>query len=191
MYKALVLLLSFALLAGCSTGTNAPSASNPGPSNAAPAPAPTPAPAAAAASSSNIQPKLQELAGKDASHCGDVKSLSADEVQKASDCAMAAAKAKKPFTVSYSMPGLSVGVAGNGEGKIFTVQSEEENGKPAAPKSMPCPAELRIAQSGRLTCMPAGSMGVAPGSGNPHGGGMATPPAGTANPHPTPPSKSH
>ncbi len=145
------------------------------------------------ASASDIQPKLQELAGKNATNCGDVKSLSGDELKKASDCAMDSAKSKKAFLVSYDMPGLSVGVAGTSEGKLFTVQSEEENGKPATPKSQPCPAELRVAQSGRVTCMPAGSMGVTPGSANPHGGGLTMPPAGTPNPHATTPApqKSH
>ncbi len=141
--------------------------------------------------SSDVQPKLQEIAGKDATNCGDVKSLSGEEISKAGDCAMQAAKAKKPFLVSYDMPGLSVGIAANSEGKLFTVQSAEENGKPATPKAQPCPSELRIAQSGRVTCMPVGSMGVAPGSGNPHAGGMGAVAPGTANPHATPPSKSH
>ena len=114
---------------------------------------------------------------------------------------MKSAKDKKPFLVSYTMPGMAVGVAGNAEGKLVTVQSAEENGKPGEPKVAACPAELRVAQSGRVTCMPAGSMGVMPGAGNPHagqgasphGGGMSTPPAGTPNPHETTtaPKKSH
>ncbi len=189
MLKAALIVFSLIALVACNA-TPAPQSQPATPSNAAPAPAPTPS-VPASASASDVQPKLQELAGKGATNCGDVKSLSADEVQKASDCAMQAAKAKKPFLVSYDMPGLSVGVAGNAEGKLFTAQSEEESGKPATPKSQPCPAELRIAQSGRVTCMPAGSMGVASGSANPHAGGMGAVAPGTPNPHGAAPTKSH
>ncbi len=189
MSKAALILALFALIA-CNAKP-APQQAPATPSNAAPAPAPNPS-IPASASASDVQPKLQELAGKNATNCGDVKSLAGDEVQKASDCAMQAAKAKKPFLVSYDMPGLSVGVAGNADGKLFTVQSEEENGKPATPRSQPCPADLRIAQSGRVTCMPSGSMGVAPGSGSsPHGGSMGMPAPGTPNPHGAAPTKSH
>ena len=188
MFKAALVLISVFTLSACNAKPTPPQ-SPATPSNAAPAPAPAPE-VPASASDSDVQPKLQELAGKDATNCGDVKSLSRDEVQKASDCAMNASKAKKPFLVSYDMPGLSVGVAGNAEGKLFTVQSGEENGKPAAPKFEPCPAQLRIAQSGRVTCMPVGSMGVAPGSGNPHGGAVPAAP-GTPNPHGAAATKSH
>lgn len=185
-----VLVLAIVFLAACnSTPFPAPSASSPAPSSAASAP--PAAPNAAAASASDVQPKLQEIAGTGATNCGDVKSLSGDELKSAGDCAMQAAKNKKAFLVSYDMPGMSIGVAGGSDGKLFTVQSEEGNGKPVTPKTTPCPAELRVAQSGRVTCFPVGSMGVTPGSASPHagqgasphGGGMAMPPAGTANPH--------
>lgn len=101
---------------------------------------------------------------------------------------MDSAKNKKPFTVSYAMPGLTVGVAENAAGKLFTVQSQIENGREVQPKVDPCPAALRVAQSGRVTCFQAGTMGVIPGSGNPHGqasphGGMGMPAPGTPNPH--------
>jgi hypothetical protein len=148
-----------------------------------------------------VQQKLQEIAGSSATNCGQVRSLSADELKTASDCAMQAAKNKKAFLVSYDMPGMSIGVAGGSDGKLFTVQSEEANGRPTPPKSQACPAELRVAQSGRVTCFPVGSMGVTPGSASPHagqgasphGGGMAMPPAGTSNPHKgtSTPQKSH
>ena len=187
MYKALLLIVALVLLVACSTGSKPPSTANPGPSNAAPAPAPTPA--AMSTSTGEVQPKLQELAGNDATNSGNVNALAGEEVSTASDCAMNAAKAKKAFLVSYEMPGLSVGVAGNAEGNLFAVQTADENGKTVA-KSQPCPAQLRLAQSGRVTCMPAGSMGLAPGSGNPHGGGMTTTP-GAANPHASAPTKSH
>ncbi len=184
-----IVIIALVLLTACNRTPAAAPAASPTPSSAASMPERT---APASAFASDVQPKLKELAGKDATNCGDVKSLTGAELKTASDCALQSAKAKKPFLVSYDMPGLSVGVAGNAEGKLFTVQSEEENGKPAAPKAQPCPSELRIAQSGRVTCMPAGSMGVTPGSANPHAGGM-TAPTGTPNPHKTgtAPVKSH
>jgi len=198
MYKAPLALLLAAALAGCSSGTTPPSASTTGTPAPAPAPAAAPAqtPSTPSASNAEVLKKLQESAGSGATNCGDVQSLSGEALKTASDCAMDAAKSKKAFVVSYNMPGMTVGVAGNGDGKLITVQSEES----AAPKVTPCPAELRVAQSGRVTCMPAGAgMGVTPGSGNPHAtqgasphGGMTTPPAGTTNPHKTAtPQKSH
>jgi hypothetical protein len=140
---------------------------------------------AAAKSQSNdpVQQKLLEVAGSNATDCGRVKSQVPEETQKAGDCAMNAAKDKKAFYVAYDMPGLSVGVAGNSQGKLFSIQSEqaETAGAPAEVKSVPCPAELRIAQSGRVTCMTPGSgMGTMGGGANPHGG---MPAATGQNPH--------
>jgi hypothetical protein len=152
------------------------------------------------AAENDTQKKLQEIAGSSATNCGQVTVLSGDAVKNAGDCAMDAAKSKKPFVVSYNLPGMTVGVAAGADGKLFTVQSEEENGKPAPPKVQECPSELRIAQSGRVTCIPTGAFGMTPGSANPHagqgasphGGAMGTPPPGTANPHqPAAPKKSH
>jgi hypothetical protein len=195
-----VLVLALVFLVACnSTPAPAPSASSPAPSSAASAP--PAAPNVAAASTGEVQQKLQEIAGSSAINCGQVRSLSADELKTAGDCAMQAAKSKKAFLVSYDLPGMSIGVAGGSDGKLFTVQSEEANGKTAPPKMQACPAELRVAQSGRVTCFPVGSMGVTPGSASPHagqgasphGGGMAMPPAGTSNPHKgtSTPQKSH
>lgn len=203
MLKIAAIAALIALLVACDTKpAPAPTASTT-PTSAAPVAAPRPA--AATPSAGSIGAKLQELAGKDATNCGDVKAIAGDELKKASDCAMESAKSKKPFLVSYEMPGLSVGVAGNGEGKLFTVQSSEQAGKAMPPNSMPCPSELRLANSGRVTCMPAGSMGLSAGSANPHTGGMGavapgtpnphaggiTTKSGAANPHATAPSKSH
>ena len=143
-----------------------------------------PASAAQTATSAEVEKALHKVAGNDAKECGQLESMEAQDLKKASDCAMEAAKGKKPFLVSYAMPGLTVGVAGTSQGKLFTVQSEIANGHETEPKVDPCPAELRVAQSGRVTCMKAGSMGTMPGSQNPHG----------ANPHgsaPMAPQSSH
>jgi hypothetical protein len=154
-----------------------------------------------------VQQKLQELAGSGATDCGRVKAQDPNQMKTAADCATGAAEKKRPFYVAYDLPGMTVAVAGNSEGKLFAVQSQQAEG--AAPgataevNSGPCPAELRVAQSGRVTCTAPGSMGApghggmsmppagggAPGMASPHGGGMSAPAAGTPNPHATPTEK--
>ena len=134
-----------------------------------------------AKSADPVQQKLQDLAGSNATDCGHVKSQVPEHTQKASDCSMQAAKDKHAFYVAYEMPGLTVGVAGNSQGKLFSVQVEQpENASAKAEvKSTPCPAVLRIAQSGRVTCMALGT-GMGTTGANPHGG---MPPATGENPH--------
>jgi len=129
--------------------------------------------------------KLAESAGSGATDCGrlDVHAT-ADQSKAAADCAMQANQGKHAFYVAYDMPGMAVGVAGNAEGKLFTVQSEGSG----ALTSGACPSQLRIASSGRITCFAPGDMGsmgpghttgaVPPGMANPHA-------AGGANPHKT------
>jgi hypothetical protein len=125
-----------------------------------------------------IQAKLQELAGADATDCGRLKSQDSTVVQTASDCAMKAADSKHPFYVAYELPGLTTAVAGNSQGNLFAIQAQTSADAGAAVESTPCPAALRIAQSGRVTCYAPGSMnGMSPGA-SPHGG---TP--GTQSPH--------
>lgn len=147
-----------------------------------------------ATSSSNspdaVQQKLQEYSGSSATNCGrlDVKAT-ADQSKTAADCAMQASQGKHPFYVAYDMPGMAIGVAGNADGKLFTVQSQG-SGPSAALTSGDCPSQLRIASSGRITCFAPGDMGsMGPG----HGAGAAAIPgmenphaSGTANPHATP-----
>ena len=137
-----------------------------------------------------VQNKLVELAGASGKDCGRLSSQDPSQLKIASDCAMQAATDKKPFYVGYDLPGMTIGVAGNSQGQHFIVQIEGQE----TLQSSPCPADLRIAPSGRLTCFPPGQMGmggmsphgaqapVMPPSGttSPHGG---MPPAGTPNPH--------
>lgn len=136
-----------------------------------------------------VQNKLAELAGPGAQDCGRLASQEPGQLQVASDCATKAAKDKKPFYVGYDLPGMTVAVAGNAEGKLSTVQQDQSGELQFGP----CPAELRIAPSGRVTCFAPGSMGM--GGMNPHGAAQpGMPPAGTPNPHEggTPaPSKQH
>lgn len=145
-----------------------------------------------------VQNKLVELAGNDSKDCGRLATQDPSQLQVASQCAMQSAKDKKPFYVGYDMPGMTVAVAGNSQGQLFTVQTE---GQGADVKSGPCPAELRVAPSGRVTCFAPGSMGMGgasphgqtmppEGMTNPHGGMGATAP-GTPNPHGAPPTKQH
>jgi hypothetical protein len=163
----LIVLLTLFCLAGCNKSKNA-----------------TPTSAASGASSSAspsagpVQQKLQEYAGSGATNCGsfDVRSAAPD-LKTASDCSMQASQGKKPFYISYDMPGMSVGVAGNSEGKLFTVQAQG-GAAGAALTSGACPSALRVASSGRVTCFAPGDMGSMSGS---HTAGSM--PSGTPNPH--------
>lgn len=170
----IALALATSLLVACNKTTSAPS------SVAAQAGGNPATPADTAKSNDPVQQKLQETAGGGATDCGRVKTQSAEQIKPASDCAMNAAKDKQAFYVAYEMPGLTVGVAGNSQGKLFAIQSEgaQSPGAKTEVKSAPCPGELRLANSGRVTCMMPGSMG---GTGaSPHGG---MPPASGENPH--------
>jgi hypothetical protein len=128
----------------------------------------SPAPSASSSSSSSkpadaVQLKLQEYAGSSPSDCGrlDVRAMQANQ-------------SKKPFVIAYDMPGMTVGVAGNSEGKLFTVQSQAGG----STSSGACPSQLRLASSGRVTCFAPGDMGSMSGS---HAAGSV--PAGAPNPH--------
>jgi hypothetical protein len=186
----LVLVVAATLLAACTQNKAADQASA-----AAQAAASQPAatPAAAPAKSDAMQQKVSETAGGGAKDCGRPSSNDRAALDSAASCVMDAAQAKKPFTIVYDMPGMSVAVAGNSEGKLFSLQQvQPETGPKGEVNVTPCPAELRVAQSGRVTCFPAGTMGVPPGAANPHAGtasgasphgGMGMPAAGTPNPH--------
>jgi hypothetical protein len=171
MQKALVGFVMVALsLAGC---------------NQSPAP-----PVSSATSGDAVQRKLQELAGNGATDCGRLKPQAQekpDQLVTASTCAMSATKKRQAFYVAYELPGLIVALAGNSDGKLFFVQQDQPanaaSGSAAELTAAPCPSELRIAQSGRVTCLAAGSMGGSPmGGASPHGA-MAMPPGGSINPH--------
>ena len=128
-----------------------------------------------------VEIKLQEYAGSSATDCGRLE-VHAPEAQSksASDCAMQSNQGKHPFYVTYDMPGMTVGVAGNAEGKLFTVQAQ---GSPSpSVTSGACPSELRVASSGRVTCYAPGDMGSL-------GAGHTAIPPGMPNPHALPKSK--
>ncbi len=128
-----------------------------------------------------VQQKLQDYSGSGATNCGrlDIKAAEA-ELKSAGECATQAARGKKPFYVAYDMPGMAVGVAGNADGKLFTVQSQGSGAVTAGD----CPSQLRVASSGRVTCFAPGDMGSMSGS---HGAGSMSP--GMPNPHTAKPSK--
>lgn len=160
MNKTGLLLAMTTLLIGCS---------KPAPQSA-PANSPAAAtPTSAANSNDAVQQKLADFAGSSAKPCGrlDVQAPPA-ELSAASSCAMDAAQNKHAFYVAYDMPGMSLGVAGNSDGKLFTVQSQ---GGDAGMTSGACPSQIRVASSGRVTCFAPGDMGSM-GSG--HQGGMPT-----------------
>ncbi len=136
--------------------------------------------ATSSSKSDAVQQKLQELAGSGASDCGSPKSQQPADVEPASKCAMQAAQSKQAFYVRYDLPGMTTAMAGDAKGKLYAVQSEPGAGI----QSTPCPAEIRQAPSGRVTCYAPGSMGSmgSTGGANPHAGG-AMPPATGENPH--------
>lgn len=124
-----------------------------------------------------IGQKLRDYSGGSATDCGrfDVHATGV-QLKAASDCAQNAADKKQAFFVAYDMPWMSVGVAGNADGKLFTVQSQG-TGTSTALTSSDCPAQLRVASGGRVTCFAPDDMGSMSG----HGTGAVPP--GTANPH--------
>jgi hypothetical protein len=130
-----------------------------------------------------VEAKLQELAGSGATDCGRLKTQEAAAVQTASDCAMKAAESKHAFYVAYDLPGLTTAVAGNAQGNMFSIQAQTgTEGSAAGLESTACPAALRIAQSGRVTCYPPGSMNGMPTGASPHGG-MGMPATTGKSPH--------
>ncbi len=136
-----------------------------------------------------VQQKLEEYSGASATDCGRLNvQVTAAQSKTAADCALQASQGKHPFHVAYDMPGMSIGVAGNADGKLFTVQSQGA-GRTAALTSGDCPSQLRIASSGRVTCFAPGDMGSMGAGHNAMPQGMANPHAtGTANPHATAPT---
>jgi hypothetical protein len=171
MQKALIGFVMVALsLAGC---------------NRSPAP-----PVSSGTSGDAVQRKLQELAGNGATDCGRLKPPAQekpDQLEAASNCAMGAAKKRQAFYVAYELPGMIVALAGNSDGKLFSVQQEQPastpSGNAAELTAAPCPSGLRIAQSGRVTCLAPGSMGGSSMGGTSPHGGMSMPPGGGASPH--------
>ena len=186
MRKALPLfLIAACLLTACGKSKSSTASAN--------------APGAASSPNDPVQKKLQELAGSGATNCGFFKSQVRTELDAASKCVVDAAKAKTPFYVEYELPGMNVAVAGNAQGKLYSVQSQEGG---AGLASADCPAELRVAPSGRVTCYAPGTfpMGAGAGShsnmpippmmktgtGSPHGAAGALPPG---HPQPKPEQK--
>jgi hypothetical protein len=128
-----------------------------------------------------VQLKLQEYSGAAATDCGRINvQATADQSKSAADCALQASQSKHPFHVAYDMPGMAIGVAGNADGKLFTVQSQGTG--PAALTSGDCPSQLRLAASGRVTCFAPGDMGSI-------GAGHTAIPPGMPNPHAMPKPK--
>jgi hypothetical protein len=116
-----------------------------------------------------VYKRAVELAGSSAKNCGILKSVVPAEMNAASDCVEASFKARTPFYVEYEMPGLTVAVAGNAQGKFYSVQAGAGG---AGLTSGECPSELRVASSGRVTCYATGALPVGQGvnsSNNRHG----------------------
>lgn len=139
-----------------------------------------------------VQLKLKQLAGSGATDCGRLDVRAGDQqLTGASTCATKAAESKHPFYVAYDMPGMATGVAGSSEGKLFAVELQG-SGTGAQLQSGPCPAELRVAKSGRVTCFIPGTMGLNPSAADPHSGIQVSPggssQGGIPQPFNTPPN---
>jgi hypothetical protein len=174
MQKSTLTLIAIAtLFTGC-TKSQPPSAG---------APAQSSAPMAASAPANDaVQEKLKEIAGNTAVDCGRHEiQAQMDELKTASNCALDAAKSRKPFYVGYNMPGMTNAIAGNAGGKLFAVQLQG-SGTGAQMASGACPAELRVASSGRVTCFAPGAMSLGSQGADPHAG-MALNPTAGASPH--------
>ena len=154
---------------------------------------PSTASGSAANSNDPVDKRLSDLAGPGATSCGHLKTQTPAEVDAASKCVMESAQGKKPFYIAYELPGLTVAIAGNARGKLFSLQTQPSAA--GGPEVVPCPSALRIAPSGRVSCyapgtFPMGSdsslheplMDMPPTGVNPHQR-LGAPPAGTANPH--------
>ena len=140
---------------------------------------PASAPTSTTKPAESVQQKLMDYAGSSATNCGRLDThATAEQSKTASDCALQASHNKRAFYVAYDMPGMTVGVAGNSAGRLFTVQSQG-----AAPTtsltSSDCPSQLRVAASGRVTCYAPGDMGSI-------GAGHTAVPPGMPNPHAMP-----
>lgn len=162
-YRTMNKVLVLGLIAGaCLTGCNKSSPSS--------ASAPKP--------EDSVQRKLKELAGPGATDCGRLDIRAANEqMAGASSCATKAAETKHPFYVAYDMPGMTTAVAGSSDGKLFALELQG-SGTGTKFASGPCPAALRIAPSGRLTCFIPGTMGLNPTAADPHSGIAVNPGAG-------------
>ncbi len=162
-------ILPILLIAVCvSSGCKSSSPSSTSATNAASAPNANDA----------VAVKLSELAGSGATNCGRLKTQGSNEMDAASKCAIQAAQQKRSFYVAYDMPGMTVAVAGNADGKLYTLQSQAGGAGLVADT---CPAELRVAPSGRVTCYAPGTFPMGPGAGSHNS--MTMPPAMGANPH--------
>ena len=123
-----------------------------------------------------VQQKLRDYSGTAATDCGRLDTHAVEAQSKAAaDCALQSNQNKRPFYVAYDMPGMTIGVAGNADGKLFSVQSQG-TGSSAALSTGNCPSQLRLAASGRVTCFAPGDMGAM-------GAGHTAIPPGMPNPH--------
>jgi hypothetical protein len=177
MHKALLISLMAAFLL---TGCNKP------PASSATSAVPSGSSGSSRAAGGPVEDKLKELAGNGATNCGHLQSQAADQMDAAAKCALQAAQAKRPFYVAYDLPGMIVAVAGNSQGKLFSVGSQGTNsqtGSASGLASGDCPTSLRVAPSGRVTCFAPGTFPMGMGAGqSAHGSATLPPPAG-ANPH--------
>jgi len=167
-----ILLIAACIVSGCDKSKTSTTASSAAADSGA-----------VSAGNDPVQKKSQELAGANAKNCGVLKTQGGPELEAASKCAVDASKATTPFYVEYQMPGMNVAVAGNAQGKLYSVQSQEGG---AGLASGDCPAALRVAPSGRVTCYAPGTFPMSAGAGSHTNMPMSIPPmmgSGSGSPH--------
>jgi hypothetical protein len=160
------------LLTGCNK--------NPASSPTKPASGATSSPSASSVNAGPVEDKLKELAGGSAMNCGHLQSQDTNQMDAAAKCAMQASEQKRPFYVAYELPGMTVAIAGNAQGKLFSVNSQSGTSGLA---SGDCPTSLRVAPSGRVTCFAPGTFPMGMGAGQSAHGSGGMPPAMGTNPH--------
>ncbi len=110
-----------------------------------------------------LEKRSQQLAGPNALDCGRVAPRA--EPKKATDCALAANKAGKPFRVRYDMQGIDSYVAvalvrsPDGTVEALSYDSDPAGGGGRAHEIVgvskcPAPINLYASSTGRLTCFP-------------------------------------
>jgi hypothetical protein len=138
--------LTTVLILSISCGRATPASSMPS-TNKATSPAPP--------AEDRLERESKNLAGPSAIDCGRVE-ISGNP-KTATDCALAAQKAGKPFRVRYDLHGVdsevAVAIVRTPAGIVSTL-SYDSLGVLVFPKPCPVPVQFSVTRSGRINCFP-------------------------------------
>jgi hypothetical protein len=102
-----------------------------------------------------LERESKKLAGPSAMDCGRVE-ISGNP-KTATDCALAAQKAGKPFRIRYELQGVdsevAVAIVRTPAGIVSTL-SYDSLGMPVLPRPCPVPVQFSVTRSGRINCFP-------------------------------------